>query len=100
MFLCEVALGKMKEVTQAKPFKSYPNENFQSVKGIGRTGPDFAKSIYMSNGCMVPLGPVINYPQKTGQYLGLSHNEYIVYDTSQVRIKYVVELRTRGNNNY
>lgn len=96
MLLCEVALGKMKEMRQAKEVKSIPNKKFDSVKGVGNTGPDFAKSVYLSNGTMVPLGPTIQYPvHNNNRYYGLSHNEYVVYDTTQVRIKYVVELRQR-----
>ena len=48
MLLCEVALGRSKEYIQStEPPKSIPNKNFQSVKGVGGTGPDMAKSLYL-----------------------------------------------------
>lgn len=64
-------------------------------------GPDLAKSIYLSSGCIVPLGSVINYDQQAGaggfgMRNNLQHNEFIVYDTTQVRIKYVIELRDQN----
>ena len=91
----------MKEFkSAAKPPKTIPNKKFQSVKGIGQTGPDFAQSIYLANGCMVPKGANITYPQTRGGYGYLSHNEYVVYDTTQIRIKYLLELRNLSTGYY
>lgn len=98
MLLCEVALGNSNELKTSKVVKNIPNSKHQSVKGVGNAGPDFAKSIYLANGCMVPVGNLITYPtfkSKNHYYGGLQHNEYVVYDTTQVRIKYVVELRQK-----
>lgn len=109
--LCEVALGKMKEITDiynnagnGNIADGIPGKEFQSAKAVGATGPDFAKSIYLSNGCIIPLGPVTNYQQNLVQqqmggkgfghrYNAVPNNEYVVYDTTQIRIKYVIELR-------
>lgn len=94
LFLCEVALGNMKEYIRAtNPPKNIPGKKFQSVKGLGRQGPDMAKSVYLQNGCVIPMGPIIEYPTNPNTYHSLNHNEYVVYNTNQVRIKYVVELR-------
>lgn len=95
MLLCEVALGKQKEFTSSTIVEGIPNREFQSVKGIGQVGPDFAKSVYLANGCMVPAGRRMNYPliNRENRWNFLSHNEYVVYDPTQVRIKYVLELR-------
>jgi hypothetical protein len=106
LFLCEVALGKMKEITdiysvEEKHFANIPGKQFQSVKGVGQKGPDLAKSIYLPSGCVVPLGPVVEYKydKKSQEKVHLGTNEYVVYDTSQIRIKYVVEIKdTRFNN--
>lgn len=101
MLLCEVALGKMKEYTQStEPPKNIPSKKFQSVKGLGRTGPDMAKSIYLQNGCVIPLGSIINYPTNPNTWHSLNHNEYVVYNTQQVRIKYIVELRDTASSHY
>lgn len=97
MLLCEVALGKMKEFTSGNTteIQGIPNKVHQSVKGVGMTGPDFAKSVYLANGCLVPAGRRMNYPRAKDQmsWNYLQHNEYVVYDETQVRIKYVLELR-------
>jgi hypothetical protein len=40
--------------------------------------------------------PVKDYRQSNNNYYGgLSYNEYIVYDESQIRIKYLVQLKQR-----
>lgn len=95
MLLCEVAAGRQKEFTSTTVVEGLPNKEFQSVKGIGRVGPDFAKSVYLANGCMVPAGRRMNYPiaRTEDRWNFLGHNEYVVYDETQVRIKYVLELR-------
>lgn len=98
MFLCEVALGKMKKLLNAKPITDIPNQEYQSVMGYGRTGPDSRGTIYMPNGCGVPLGrletkTVPDIPMNKQEGWGLQHNEYVIYNTSQVRIRYILELR-------
>ena len=53
------------------------------------------KNITLSNGARIPIGEVVNYefdPNDTNQP-SLGYNEYIVYDISQVRIRYLVQLR-------
>ena len=68
--------------------------------GYGRLGPDPKGHIYMPNGCAVPLGNLIDSPPlaKFGkETFGLQHNEYIVYDTSQIRIRYIIEFRDIEN---
>lgn len=90
--LCEVALGNMKILKEAKQITHIPNEKFQSVMGEGKYQPNFNKSIYLSNGCVVPLGPLID-AKPTEAYTSLNYNEYIIYDTTQIRVKYVLELR-------
>jgi hypothetical protein len=94
LLLCEVALGKMKEVSQLDyNNKSYgeniPGKEFHSIKALGNNGPDMAKSIYLSSGCIIPLGNIVNYNQQSNLQGGmarngysLQHNEYIVYDTT------------------
>lgn len=105
MFLCEVSLGTMKVLTSPTPEVSVnmPNDDFQSVMGYGRTGPNPKGNIYLTNGCAVPLGKVQNNPPLEkekgakstdfGNNWSLQNNEYVVYNTSQVKIKYILELR-------
>jgi len=69
---------------------------YKSVKGCGRTGPDPASNIVLANGAIVPMGTQINYEYRDmfGQRIQptLNYNEYIVYDISQVRMRYLVQV--------
>lgn len=101
MFLCEVILGKCKQVYEAKDYSVAPNIN--STQGVGLLGPDPKKNVFLGSGCTVPMGEVIenNIPKvqvdklKTawGHWSGLRYNEYCVYDRAQVLIRYIVEIK-------
>ena len=96
IFLCEVALGKCKNLYTSEVVSGLPNNKLHSVHGVGQTGPDPAGNVYLPSGCIVPLGKHIRPPEpklSAGQYWALNYNEYVVYDTTQVRIRYLVELR-------
>ncbi|CAD8087427.1 unnamed protein product [Paramecium primaurelia] len=102
MLLCEVAVGKSQELYQADYIENLPKQ-YQSVKGCGKRGPDYKQSVILSNGCKVPVGQCIEYPDpkkkdKEGnpiQYC-LQHNEYIVYDETKVKFRYMVQLDTKN----
>lgn len=103
MFLCEVVLGKMKKLLNAQNVTDLPNEEFQSVMGYGRVGPNPRGNIYMSNGCIIPLGNLTSNPPLAGaggENFSLQYNEYVVYNTTQVRIRYIVELRDLNGDEY
>jgi poly [ADP-ribose] polymerase len=90
--LCEVALGKIKEM----PVPQYV-ENLKpphhSVHGVGSRGPDYAHSVTLPSGIEVPSGPVITYPTEPGAPpVGLQHNEFVVYNTEQIRIRYLIQV--------
>lgn len=56
-------------------------------------GPNFKQNIYLANGAIIPVGPIVEYEKKIinkTRYLG--YNEYIVYNENQVRIRYLVQL--------
>lgn len=96
VFLCEVALGNPKKLYSSENVSGLPNNKLHSVMGVGRRGPDPNANVYLPSGCIVPLGTTVDTPQvkqNANHYWGLNHNEYVVYDTTQVRIKYMVELR-------
>ena len=100
VFLCEVALGNSNKLFQSKNVIDLPNSKLHSVMGIGKNGPDPTGNVYLPSGCVVPLGNKTTTPEHTlprGEYWALNHNEYVVYDTTQVRIKYMVELRQNQN---
>ena len=84
MLMCEVALGNSKELIQPEYIEKLDHQ-YQSVKGVGRSGPGYKDTIVLPNGVKIPYGPVIEYfskdPVKRNTIL-LQSNEYIVYNTS------------------
>ncbi|KAI0369996.1 PARP-domain-containing protein [Pilatotrama ljubarskyi] len=98
LLLCEVA---------AKPFYEQHQANYnadedckkagaRSTKGLGRSQPgDWQDAGAALNnpelrGCHMPKGPAVNV-NDPGVYL--QYNEYIVYDTSQIRLRYLLMVK-------
>jgi len=88
MLLCEVALGNMNLISSGT-YMGQPIGT-HSTKGVGRRGPDFSQNVIFPNGVIVPLGPT--YESPITENIRLQHNEYIVYDESQVQMRYLVHL--------
>ena len=101
--LCEVQVGKSLELTQA----DYDAEQklgsaFQSTKGMGKWFPKPGEQVVLDEGVVVPQGKLVSKDEELKSYSsqrlatqysgGLLYNEYIVYDPSRVRMKYLVEL--------
>lgn len=91
LLLCEVPLGKMSQYKTSvgvDPINGIGR--FNSIKGIGNTFLDPSKTILFNNKFSVPLGkPITDNTINSG----LLHNEYVVYDESQVNIKYLVQVK-------
>lgn len=93
LLLCEVSLGDQNELLAAdyKADKLPAGKN--SVKGLGRLAPDPVKTFTMSDGTLVPLGK----PKDTGvsnpNGYTLNYNEYIVYDTKQIKSRYLCKVK-------
>ena len=97
MLMCEVVLGKSKELLQSEYVEKLDHP-YHSVKGCGRRGPGYKHTIVLPNGVKIPYGPVINYHEGNVELLKnyqLQHNEYIVYNTSQIRMRYVVQIQKK-----
>lgn len=118
MLLCEVALGNSKETnpySRSEDDTQKPDVKlFQSRKVIGQMTPDpkytiinpegeFFSSIENGrekeilifsffSGVQMPLGTLISNTS-TGYWYGLRYNEYIVYDESQVSLRYLIQFR-------
>ena len=72
----------------AKNVKKLP-KNKHSVKGIGKTAPNPAKNKILEDGVIVPCGE----PIKTNvDDTSLLYNEYIVYDTAQVLMRFLIKV--------
>jgi len=96
MLLCEVALGKPQERLEAHFVEDLPNTKYHSTKGLGRTIPDPRKNVVLPNGVTVPAGTNTSAPEKVDRYgrskYNLNYNEYIIYDTSQIRMRYLIQI--------
>ena len=92
VFLCEVILGTSKKLYESVKENSIPNIKQQSVMGVGREGPDPEHQAWMPSGTLIPLGKITQTPKPKGiQYMRLQNNEYVVYDVSQIVIRYMIE---------
>ncbi|KAJ3087259.1 hypothetical protein HK102_011472 [Quaeritorhiza haematococci] len=99
LLLCEVALGDMYEQENAEYMERAPN-NCHSTKGLGLQGPPDSKSLLATkDGIQIPQGPPVQQELRKDPETRmpisrcLNYNEFIVYDASQVRIRYVVLVR-------
>jgi len=88
LLLSEVALGKMYEITHSEYMEKSP-PGTQSTKGCGGTYPEPADNVKLDNDCIVPLGK----PSKKERQGSLLYDEFIVYDVSQIRMKYLLKVK-------
>ncbi|KAL9236341.1 hypothetical protein vseg_011024 [Gypsophila vaccaria] len=89
LLLCEVALGDMLELPGAKNITQLPPGKL-SVKGLGRTAP--SKYEVLKDGVIIPTGKAETHTSQTKFQASLMHNEYIVYNEDQVRMRYIVQV--------
>ncbi|XP_062977195.1 protein mono-ADP-ribosyltransferase PARP3 [Elgaria multicarinata webbii] len=93
MFLNEVALGKEHRIIQDAPSLCKPPDGFDSVIACGRTEPNPAndkklmldgKTVLVSQGKPVPMTKYQNS--------NFTQSEYLIYQESQCRIRYLIQL--------
>lgn len=91
ILLCEAALGDMKEVDYNLVID--PAEKYDSVKAVGHKQPDPSKSVFW-RGMIVPLGTPVNALEQgtSSSHHYLNFNEYVVYNASQVCIRYLIQF--------
>lgn len=92
----------------AKPFYEQVQANYDAdqgckaagalcTKGLGRTQPgewqDAGEALENAalKGCHMPKGPGKDVADTQGGYL--QYNEYIAYDSSQIRVRYLLMVR-------
>jgi len=88
--LCDVALGTSKVLKAPNSNASTLEEGFQSVKGVGRQGPQESKAEECPEGYKVYIGPAVEGEEKDSAF---ELNEYVVYDANQVQMKYLLKCR-------
>lgn len=113
MLLCQVALGNSQEISSDGTNLNEPLDfnQFQSRKAHGRQIPDprhtitrnyglfllkcssisFQREILL--GVQMPLGQLINCNDSKHLHHRYTHNEYLVFDQSQIAIRYLVQFR-------
>ena len=88
LLLCEVALGDMHELSRSEFISKLPDGK-HSCKGLGRTAPDPKETVTKEDGLLVPMGK--STPSGVAN-TSLLYNEYIVYDTSQIKLRYLLRV--------
>ncbi|MDP3155544.1 MAG: WGR domain-containing protein [Archangium sp.] len=94
MFLAEVALGKEHSITKDDHSLKAAPKGFHSVVARGRREPDPKHDLvrkYDGKPVVIPQGK----PQHLKQYASsrFEHSEYLVYQESQVRIRYAIHVQ-------
>eukprot|EP00112_Aurelia_sp_Birch-Aquarium-sp1_P024430 Seg7723.1 transcript_id=Seg7723.1/GoldUCD/mRNA.D3Y31 product=Poly protein_id=Seg7723.1/GoldUCD/D3Y31 len=93
VMLCEVAIGKSRELLAADYEADKLPDGYNSVKGLGKIAPDPDDQHNMVDGSVVPFGvPKDTGVQNPNGYT-LNYNEYIVYNTNQVKSKYLIQVK-------
>ncbi|GAM18341.1 hypothetical protein SAMD00019534_015160 [Acytostelium subglobosum LB1] len=87
MILCEVALGKMNELKHDTYMEKAPTGT-HSTKALGMSAPDQKGNTKVEDDITIPIGKIT----RTGMSTSCTHNEFIVYDISQVKIKYILKV--------
>ncbi|MCL7037376.1 hypothetical protein MKW94_019800 [Papaver nudicaule] len=89
MLLSEVALGEMNELKRAS-YMDKPPEGKHSTKGLGKNVPKESEHVKWKDDVVVPCGkPVASNVRGTE----LMYNEYIVYNTAQVKMQFLLKVR-------
>ena len=70
------------------------NDGYNSLKSLRLTGPDLSKSFICNNGIIIPFRNIISYDNNNYKLNNQRTNmhEYIIYDTTQVKIRYIIQV--------
>ncbi|KAF9127450.1 Poly [ADP-ribose] polymerase 2 [Mortierella sp. 14UC] len=94
MLLCEVALGDMHELEQSD-YNAKANSQKagkQSTKGCGQSYPKASGDVIIEDNVRVQAGELETETHTGGGYR-LQYNEYIVYNTSQIKMRYLIKMK-------
>ncbi|XP_010510210.1 PREDICTED: poly [ADP-ribose] polymerase 1-like [Camelina sativa] len=89
MLLSEVALGEIHELTKAT-YMDKPPRGKHSTKGLGKKVPQDSEFAKWRGDVTVPCGKPVSSKVKASE---LMYNEYIVYNTAQVKLQYLLKVR-------
>ena len=94
--MCEVTLGNPNELYNACYNANELPKGKHSVKGLGKVAPDLKNCHKLEDGTVVPLGPGVDTgieKKHPGGGWCLQYNEYIVYDLSQIKMRYLAKIK-------
>ncbi|XP_066963757.1 poly [ADP-ribose] polymerase 2-like isoform X2 [Macrobrachium rosenbergii] len=91
--LSEVSLGKTNDLLDADYNAHKLPKGFHSVKGCGKTAPIPENLTKLSDGTVVPMGPGVQTGVNNPKGYTLLYNEYIVYNPSQVRTRFLLKIK-------
>ncbi|KAL0419793.1 UNVERIFIED_CONTAM: Poly [ADP-ribose] polymerase 1 [Sesamum radiatum] len=89
MLLSEVALGEVYELTKSQ-YMDKPPKGKHSTKGLGKKVPLESEHVKWRDDVVVPCGKPVASKVKTSE---LMYNEYIVYNTAQVKMQFLLKVR-------
>ncbi|CAN6171745.1 unnamed protein product [Urochloa humidicola] len=89
MLLSEVALGDMYELKKAMSMDKPPRGK-HSTKGLGKTVPLESEFVNWRDDVIIPCGKPVPSSARSSELL---YNEYIVYNTSQVKMQFLLKVR-------
>ncbi|XP_022145931.1 poly [ADP-ribose] polymerase 1 isoform X2 [Momordica charantia] len=89
MVLSEVALGEVYEVKKAE-YMERPPRGKHSTKGMGKKVPAVSEHVKWREDVVVPCGKPVASNVKASE---LMYNEYIVYNTAQVKMQFLLKVR-------
>lgn len=91
IFLYTVSLGNILYKVAAQNITDIPNEEHQSVQGLGTMVPSSEETYLHDPSVVIPIGKLVRRPD--GKPLILLHNEYIVYDPKQILLEYIIYIK-------
>ncbi|CAF4210042.1 unnamed protein product [Rotaria sordida] len=93
LLLSEIALGKCNELIHADIHANKLPAGLSSVKGLGSIAPNVKNEVKLDGDISIPMGPGEPTTAHNAKNYTLNYNEYIVYDTKQVRMRYLIKLK-------
>jgi len=88
MLLGDVALGKEAELAH-DTYMEKPQPGTHSTKALGRIEPSPKEQVEHKDGYIIPSGNIVNNGNST---VSCNEHQYIVYDVSQVHLRYMLHL--------
>jgi len=84
--LCEVALGKPRELLRPDCNAASLPVDCHSTHAVGTSRPNPAGSLQVKD-VEIPMGKMESFPKG-----GMGANEWVVYNTNQIKMKYLVKF--------